>query len=462
MGQIEVRSDVAFEFEGFWWDPNKNGQSEPTYGHVRFEPSIGITLNLVEWQGEYDGLAERDLAVLHGQTLTGAPCTIFDLINVQSTGHFPAGHRGSEWHSSVMAYGALINDRDAVPVRKVKVSWRGLSEWLATATQDHKGSRAGLGRDDVFEVELEGTKFIFGFERTEANDRFTDHQTWTGSVTVELTEPIALSEFAQSYLTPLRNLILFGTSEETVLRSLVLLRLDEIESGLIGEARALTEWVVQDAARPLTVRRNPYAHLLMPLAAWSSDTGGFVGRWFKLHADLGEAANLFFGTLNNRPGYLETWFLNLASFTEVYHRTLHNEPPLTQGAHQASVSQMLDALPEEKLREHYERRLEHADEQGFRSRIKQLFRRAEEAVDGVKLWRKADLPDELLETRNNLTHRAGAGDGTLEGSNLFWATKRLLVVLEINIMLDLELPLDVVAGCITQRYINDVGVFGAA
>ncbi len=123
---------------------------------------------------------------------------------------------------------------------------------------------------------------------------------------------------------------------------------------------------------------------------------------------------------------------------------------------------MLDALEEEKLRDHYRRRLEHADEQGFRSRMKHLFRRAEEAVEGIKAWRTAGLPDDLIDTRNNLTHRAGAGEKTLDGEDLFWGTSRLLLVLQVNLMLDLQMSPEAVAACVAQRYMTDRRLFRTA
>lgn len=84
--------------------------------------------------------------------------------------------------------------------------------------------------------------------------------------------------------------------------------------------------------------------------------------------------------------------------------------------------------------------------------MKALFRRVEQAVEDVGGWCAVGLPDSLVETRNALTHRAGSDEKTLEGSALFWATKRLLVVLQINILLDLRLSSEVAAACIAQRH----------
>jgi HEPN superfamily Apea-like protein len=227
---------------------------------------------------------------------------------------------------------------------------------------------------------------------------------------------------------------------------------DEVESDLVEGARRSVEIIVQDSSRPLVVRRNAFNHLLMPFAVWAADPCALFERWLDLHGRLGKAANLLFATLNNWPAYIENRFLNLTAFAEAYHRTLHDSPPVTPDEHQVATEQMLKALSTNKLRNHYGPRLKYADEQGLRSRMKALFRRAERAVEDVEGWRAAGLPDSLVETRNALTHRAGSDEKTLEGSALFWATKRLLVVLQINILLDLQISSEVAAACITQRH----------
>ncbi len=279
-----------------------------------------------------------------------------------------------------------------------------------------------------------------------------------GSLTLELDHPTPFSDVQRDYLTPLRHLVQFGTGEETRLQSLVLTDLDESDPR-VSEARTDTELIIRFDIQPLTPRQNPYDHLLMPFAAWSDDPVAFLQRWLRLHARLCKAANLLFATLNVRYIYLENQLLNLTTFAEAYHRTLHDDPPISESDHAQHVQEMIGVLSSPTLQNHYRARLTFAYEQSLRSRLKWLFRRAESADERVKDWRKEDLPDKLVATRNSLAHRAGEDGETLEDSELFRAMRRLSVVLQINLMLDLEMADDAVRACIAERYITSVGLW---
>ena len=457
-----VSAGAPFELKGFWWDAADGEQATPCFGSLTYEPNTtGICLELVEWQGLLRTALASDIAVIFGQTLDGVPCTVFDALGVNRESRLPGGHSRAELRSSLMAYGAWLRDPEEFPVRQVTITWRGLNEWLAASWRGPSGKSTGLSRDEpAIKISLaDGAVLTLGFNPRSTTAAFEEKQEWIASLTVETPNPIPFGEIRQRYLVPFHDLVLFGTTEETVTQSLTLPGLDVQESELIEEVHGSVEFIVQDASRPLTAKRNPYRHLLMPIAVWRSNPTALAEHWLGLHTKLGKTASLLFATLNSRPPYIENQLLNLTTFAESYHRTLHDESPITKEEHSASVTQMLTALPDKRLQDHYRPRLKYADEQSFRGRMKDLFRRAEGAVEGVKQWRTAGLPDDLIETRNSLTHRAGDDGNALEDADLFWATRRLLVVLQTNLMLDLHMPADAVAACITQRYEADPSLF---
>lgn len=459
MGGREIRAGVPFVLHGFWWDSSKP-EADPAFGHLKYEPDAGIDLELFEWQGMLSSAAESSAPVLFGQSLDGVPCTVFDALEVNRQSHLPGAHSKGEWRSSVMAHGAWIEDRSRVPVHKLVVTWRGLAEWISSKWRvSGEGGRAISPESDPLAIDLrDGTRLTVAFDRWQRNGEFHEDAELVASVTVEPVDPSALGELEARYVSPIKSLVLFCTEEQTVTESLTLFGLDGDDSSLVAEARHSVEIVGQDASRPLVVKHNPFNHLLMPFAAWPADPAALFQRWLDLHGKLGSAADLLFATLNNPPPYIENRFLNLMTFAEAYHRTLHDTPPLTLDEHKAATEQMLESLSA-PLRSHYGPRLQYAYEQGLRSRIKFLFRRAESAVQHVKDWRSAGLPDSLVVTRNALIHRAGEEGETLEGGSLFWATRRLLVVLQVNLLFDLEMPLDNISACIAQRHRTSKNLF---
>jgi len=104
---------------------------------------------------------------------------------------------------------------------------------------------------------------------------------------------------------------------------------------------------------------------------------------------------------------------------------------------------MLDALDEKNQRRHYATRLDYANQQSQRQRVRALFERAELVLEEVSSWRRKQLQP-LIDTRNFLTHWGDRGDGVLGDWDLWFGLNRLRIVLEINLYLDLGIDLDTI------------------
>jgi hypothetical protein len=104
---------------------------------------------------------------------------------------------------------------------------------------------------------------------------------------------------------------------------------------------------------------------------------------------------------------------------------------------------MLEQVDSEH-REIYSRRLRYANQQVQRERIEALIGRALPVLPGASSDMNA-LAQRLVRTRNFWTHLSGSRDDVLEGADLVKAVTRLEFVLKANLLLDVEMPPDVIA-----------------
>jgi hypothetical protein len=199
--------------------------------------------------------------------------------------------------------------------------------------------------------------------------------------------------------------------------------------------------------------RFDYRRLLVPLAALRDDAPGFIQRWWALYGRLGgTAATTLMSALGSRL-FLDNRFLNEMSFAESYHRIVHDEPAIPVADHERHVAEMLDTIENAAHREHYRQRLRYAAAQGQRQRLKWLINRARNLfpeLDGLR----AKLADQLVDTRNALTHLDPSGPDALRDEALYRAVELLEVTLQANLLLDLELPPQTVADLIKISYLN--------
>jgi hypothetical protein len=131
------------------------------------------------------------------------------------------------------------------------------------------------------------------------------------------------------------------------------------------------------------------------------------------------------------------------AFSEGYHRTFHDDPPLPDNLHRELSRRMLEAI-EPEHRSVYEAPLTYANQQTQRQRLKFLIGRASAAVPAL-----ADPKDRfrnaLVATRNQYTHQGEQTADVIADADLYDRVERLIQVLEVNLLLDLGLDANDIA-----------------
>ena len=259
----------------------------------------------------------------------------------------------------------------------------------------------------------------------------------------QLDKRLSLAELDYQFLTPLRDLIIFAGARPSWIHQLSIADLSDIDARS-AEAYAAQRTIVRapGVPRPPRISSSYYSLMLNPGSVGDAPTT--LHNWFSMHDRLGPVWPLFFTTLARQELPIENQLVNLAAFSEGYHRTLHDEPPLSPAEDQETREAMLQSVQPAHQRRVYRQALIHANSQSLAERTKWLATRAAAVLS---LWElDVDLlASEVSHTRNWLAHWGKRGKHVQEGNALVRLLRRLELVLRTNLLLDLELTDEEVA-----------------
>lgn len=448
-----IETDSEFEFDGFWWEPTSAPEPSQAPGHLTYLPSRGIEVSVIDLHpNPHDFFDDaKAIPVLLGTDLHGKPCTLFDVLPKDSTFYSASGHSREVLQSNRLIHGLHLDDIDDLRLDHAVVSVRGLREWVnyrwhgttqAAEAATAKSSSSDPLENEVLNVPLDGGRLLIQRGASIGQKKVDVPVT----AQFKLDERIPYEEFTERFVKPLRDLITFTTREPTEVEAITILYPREMEKWWGDEKPIQSLKDVQVVERTtltrLPRREREFALIPMPLRAWGSVAPEVIGRWFEQRARLGGPGNLLFATLAKRDVHLENDLLGLLSVAEGYHRGRFDDPPFTAVDHRAALKTMVDALGEKLQVDHYRARLQHANQQSQKQRVRCLYDRAEEILAEVGGWRQQ--LQGLIDTRNFLTHWDAPTANVLEGWDLWAALNRLRIVIEINLYLDLEIHPDVV------------------
>lgn len=464
-----LRSDEPFELDTFWWRPGSDGQlpaegsAAETHGTLRYSPQRGLELTVFDLLPGLDAFQGR-IPVLFGETLEHKPCALFDAVPTKMEGNLFGGHHRLVLRAHQFLLGEHVAVLDQVKSKRFHLRVRGLREWLTTPFRANPEQvRSGLSREgnpEGLSVQLEGLRLLLGFDWRERGSQVIEEH---ATATFEFEEELALQGFFADYLVPLQELLVLATREQSVLQSLLVERCDERRSeslhpaiGAAARPETWNRWDLQVVRTPnvppARPRQTEFEKLLLPAAAVADDLEGVLRRWYELRWRLREAGAFFFTSLNQDLVSVTRHLLDCMSFAETYHRVnLPGTRPLGKEEHGRLRDMMLERLGDHPHKKRYKRALDDANRQLNVERITELFARAREIDFGVDLQEKT-LPRQLVATRNYLTHWNDKRKKVLDGVARFQAVRRLTLVLQVNLLLDLGISAETVKACVDESY----------
>lgn len=423
--------DEPGEFDGWF---RFEGDGRECYGKLTQDPEEGPLLHLFDCPAG-DLLQNQALPSdrLFVRTLGGSQHTI--------TGFIPTGwstvglNNGSSidgFAESVLA-GVCLESSEELVLPVMTTRMHGLDEFLTGGKVDGgwllpRAAKDPDRRTESFRVvELpDGAKVQFFSEITNRISRGEETQRASTGIQVDATKPRPMSELEETYLEPLRELVVFGTRRQAAVRSLA------FHGNEPGEVVPVTRrmWPRISPAREI-----PYRLALNFREVSAPET--VIREWFNLRESVGSVWPLFFATIGSPGQYLENRFLDLMAFCEGYHRAIHDDPPLTDSEMDAAVSDAKKNLTSGPAKSLIVSRLKYANSQSQFDRLHELAGWAGEILD---LWDfdPKSASRAMVDTRNWMTHwgsKSPKADSSPE--SLIHFCRQLTVICYVTIMDDL-------------------------
>jgi len=313
-----VKIGGEFEFDGFWWIPGEGGGAQRAQGRLTYEPKCGVELAVVDLRTDPKVIFEPadPISVLHGFTLQGKPCTLFDVISTSVEHHPYGGHTREVLQSNRLVYGQHLRDIDELLVTDAVVGIRGLQEWanhhwiFPREEGEPEEAAPDLFANDVYNVPIDGGSVLFqrgvGTRSGELARRKMDA---TVTARFQFDEPMTYSAFKERFTGPLEDLIVLTSHQPSATESVSILIPSE-QVKWWGSDRPSVSFDDVSVVERTTVdwqerRPNAFSPIPMPLRAWGDGADMVVARWFSIREHLGGAGDLFFATLNKSHADLE-------------------------------------------------------------------------------------------------------------------------------------------------------------
>jgi hypothetical protein len=452
------------EIWGRWWLPDHD---ERLSGRLAFDRVDGGELTLI---GDFSDLPASAWSrpALFGESFDGEKLTLlkpFWRNRPPRISGLSLPVNRTLVGSLTLVRGAHVKSAEAFEIRRAVIRLQGLRALclkppipLVGITQGFIGPAEEEAQNRT--VEVDGGRLTFAYETFETRSRFGRTLEEDVEVRLELAEAVDLEEFEEAWLLPLQDLVIFASREPTVLESVVVIQpSDEDVHPAIRRGNPQLNWdeqhveVITQLPGLLRQPRSDYERPLVPFAALKEEATEFISRWWSLHQKLGKDAMTALMSPFATRLFLHDRLLNEMSFTESYHRILHDEPAIPAEEHDQYVEKMLATIDNTKHRKHYAQRLKYAAALGQRQRLKRMIKRAKEVLPELGGLRPK-LADQLVDTRNALTHLDPDGPEALTDERLYRAVELLEVVIQVNLLLDSGLSAAMTASLIKISYLN--------
>lgn len=452
------------EIWGEWWLPDSE---EHLAGRLLFDHAEGGRLTLI---GDFSELPLRAWSrpSIFGKSFDGQRLTLLEpfwLSRPPAISGLSLPATRTLVGSNTLLRGAHVRSADDLLIRRAIVRVRGLRALCFRPPVPLVGIHTAFvgpaeNESRQQRVDVPGGSLTFAYQTYETRSRYGLVSEEDVEVVIEIDASASLEEFEESWLAPLQALVIFAGREPTVLESIVVVAQSTTEvHPAIRRGSPGIGWdeervnVIMPLPGLTAEPRFDYQRPLVPLAALREEAPAFIGRWWALHRQLGSSATTTLISALGSRLFLDNRLLNEISFAESYHRILHNEPPLSDAEHEQYVDAMLGTIEDPAHRKHYRVRLKYAAAQGQRQRLKWLINRANDLFPDLPGLR-SKLADQLVDTRNALTHLDPTGPDALRDEPLYRAIELLEVTIQANLLLDLEVDPDVAASLIRASYLN--------
>lgn len=449
----------SFTEQGLWWREGR--EDDQIGGTLTFDPTDGPVLKVLGELGDlesslkaaFEGGRDEDVTI-HGVTMKGKPVTLVRAMNTNRQLNM-RGIANETWESNLLIVGIhLGSDGKDEIFSKSYLRFEAIERWLehrpfadsfdveekSLTVTARKPREEPFAHHDDFEVTSVGSLYHHNKPETHFAIDVISHLgiapasqrslNWHMQAATRLQE---LGALCTGHYLPLTSIELCGPDEQIRgggtrsrdVRVYARMTHPEAESRPRHEAPLISG--------PELVRFNPKA----------------VQVWFDQYEQFSPAIRLFFTITGERQMFTNVRLLLAIQALEVFHRRTRAETVIPPDAFPAFAAGLVDAIPAEtssRMRDKLEGTYRYLNEPSLGQRLKSIVDDLAASFGTVPPAFNKAYRRKLVDTRNYYTHfSAELETKTLDGEGMYWASRRIILLLTLLFLQRLDIAADDIA-----------------
>lgn len=449
----------SFIEQGMFWLPHK--REDEVSGTLSYDPENGAVLKLLGIFGQlheafnrvFGGRRNDDEVIIHGVTMKGKPLTLLHAHNTNRQLNMP-GIAHETWASNLLVIGVhIMSAEDDAIFPKSYFRFDEIETWLEhspfTNTLDAetktltvlaaKPREAAFASHADFDVSSVGslysdndpaTRFVIDVTSQMAiTPRKSQSLNWHLNRAVRLQE---LASLCTGHFLPLTSFELRGPEVELGGGGTRPAEVHFYARMIHGESRAETKSKRRTpmVTGPELNRFNPHALQL----------------WFDQFEAFDPALRLFFTITGAEQMFTNVRLLLAIQALEVFHRRTSSETVMAEQKFAEFTEAMVAAIPpgtEPDMREKLESIYRFANEPSLKQRLRSIVASLTDVFGETPGGFNGKFLRKLVDTRNYYTHFSEELSArTLDGEGMYWATRRIVLLLTLLFLQRLGLTAD--------------------
>jgi hypothetical protein len=446
-----------FEYKGIWWLPDK--PEKQISGTLRFTPNEGGVLELMSSFKDIQVEPE----IILGVSSNGKNITLHKCFDTKTNFNFP-GFLTSSFYANVIFIGAHFQKLEDIKFKSISIHYSHLDEWVNISGFNIKPP--GEEKELIIKYKLPEPikadvsnvlKVLINIRATESSPSFVQKEATIKQETeikIETSEDKSFEDYRR-IMYHIQNFLTLGITEPVHPLAI---------AGLTGVNKEMIEDKVNYPPVEIFYRLSdiPKSHkplhpfdMLFTFKDISNSFESFLRNWFEKEDLLEPVYNLYFGTLYNPRMYLEHRFLSLIQAIESFHQRTYGGEYSSDEDYKVVYDALVNSIPEgvrSGLKDRLKEYLKYGNEFSLRKRLKEIFDKNQEILDG-HIGNKKAFIEKVVDTRNYQTHHdEELKERAASGEDLYRLIQKLKLLLEICLLTELGFTSEKIKALFFKKY----------
>lgn len=455
MAKMPSMRDTLHE-EGYWWRPDQPENQIP--GTLTFNQEEGARLALLGLLGRVEDSFNPEFSakVIHGFTKKGKPVSLLRCIQRDRQIKMP-GITTENYSANLLAIGYHLTSQDEAIFSGAWFRFGGIEQWLEhepydlSLNQETKHYLLDINREGLTPVASWGDCTLLIGSNMDTKQTGTDYQVSVESmIGIRTIELRSLNWFHESSY-KIANLASLSTGKHL---PQLMLRLEGPRQNIAPGINPITD---VDIYVQLTNPRDDKAKdepIISGATLIAHDSACFE-KWFEEYENLKPVMDLFFAVTGTQDMFLNVRFLLSIQALEAFHRAIYPAPLIEPKEHRAIIEAMSTAIPENAppaVKDKLGGILKYSNEPSLKQRLKALMAYIVEMFGEPPAGYDKGFAQAIVDTRNfNTHHTSELAAKALQGADLYWAHRRMILLLTILLLMRIGVPADQLKSAIARH-----------